>query len=415
MALAKIVQCFEGHPETAKFIPHIMQKYENDVEFGVDHQSVFEPPPCRNSESLSDEFFYKMCRALILDDEISILGGNDNDGNEDDRGVYESNVFRLLTGGPNASVRRNPDGTFTVLKYDYVTSSYVKLTLSFEDGPVHETSDYKVDSPELVDIKITDYCDKGCFFCYQGSTKEGVHAPLSEIKRIADSLAEKGVLEVALGGGEPTSHPNFKEILEYFSKKGIIPNYTSRVIPDGAVLRVPRIRGEMALSIDSLEEYEAASYVYLEYFHIIPDLWSMEDLKALFEKARERYKCYFIFLGIKTTGRMKGHQGGPRHDKKEMMELVFSANQGKYEDGRSLMVGVDTKFAMDYEIDDWGIPSALYYKQEGRYSMYIDAVTKTFGKSSFEEKMFKYENVSECLDKFLEWQEEFTDESKRAD
>lgn len=34
----------------------------------------------------------------------------------------------------------------------------------------------KASKPELVDIKISDYCSYGCSWCYQGSTTLGQHS-----------------------------------------------------------------------------------------------------------------------------------------------------------------------------------------------------------------------------------------------
>jgi hypothetical protein len=38
---------------------------------------------------------------------------------------------------------------------------------------------------------------------------------------------EKRPFQVAIGGGEPTGHPEFVEILKTFNKLGIVPNYTT--------------------------------------------------------------------------------------------------------------------------------------------------------------------------------------------
>ena len=80
--------------------------------------------------------------------------------------------------------------------------------------------------PELVDLQVTGYCERGCPECYMNSSKEGKHIPLILVEEILDKLPST-VCQIALGGGEPTSHPHFVEILRRIRKRGIIPNYTT--------------------------------------------------------------------------------------------------------------------------------------------------------------------------------------------
>ncbi|UXX83023.1 radical SAM/SPASM domain-containing protein [Roseovarius pelagicus] len=78
-----------------------------------------------------------------------------------------------------------------------------------------------------MDISITNWCDKGCAFCYKSSTKHGQHMAFSDYKNVIDQASEMGVFQVALGGGNPNQHPDFVEILEYTAAKDIVPNYTT--------------------------------------------------------------------------------------------------------------------------------------------------------------------------------------------
>ena len=78
-----------------------------------------------------------------------------------------------------------------------------------------------------MDISITNWCDKGCAFCYKSSTRRGQHMALPDYKNVIDQAAEMGVFQVALGGGNPNQHPDFVQILEYTASKEIVPNYTT--------------------------------------------------------------------------------------------------------------------------------------------------------------------------------------------
>ncbi|MDD2852506.1 MAG: radical SAM protein [Desulfuromonadaceae bacterium] len=81
--------------------------------------------------------------------------------------------------------------------------------------------------PELLDIAITSWCDKGCDFCYRSAGTDGKHMSLDDYRRLIDLAASIGVYQVALGGGNPNQHPDFIEMLEYTQHKGIVPNYTT--------------------------------------------------------------------------------------------------------------------------------------------------------------------------------------------
>lgn len=63
-------------------------------------------------------------------------------------------------------------------------------------------------------LQITTKCNMTCEHCCFACTKYGRHGDLSTIKTAMSLIAEyKGNL--TLGGGEPTLHPDFFEILEY--------------------------------------------------------------------------------------------------------------------------------------------------------------------------------------------------------
>lgn len=82
--------------------------------------------------------------------------------------------------------------------------------------------------PELMDIAITNWCDRGCSFCYRKSTTSGGHISLENYEEIIRQAREMGVFQVALGGGNPNQHPDFVEILRLTREDyGIVPNYTT--------------------------------------------------------------------------------------------------------------------------------------------------------------------------------------------
>ena len=79
-------------------------------------------------------------------------------------------------------------------------------------------------APLLVDLQITNHCNLRCPHCYMASSAAGAHAPLDDILLALDQCAEAGVLEVALGGGEPTTHPHFADILAAARQRHLVCN-----------------------------------------------------------------------------------------------------------------------------------------------------------------------------------------------
>lgn len=94
-----------------------------------------------------------------------------------------------------------------------------------DDG--YEEPFWSGDGPELLDLSITNYCERCCEFCYRQSNPSGQHMQLTDIEYIIKQAKEVGVLQIALGGGNPNQHPAFIEILELIRENGIVPSYTS--------------------------------------------------------------------------------------------------------------------------------------------------------------------------------------------
>ena len=114
----------------------------------------------------------------------------------------------------------------------YKESSYIVLFdkesgTFIREGTNHNEPFWNQRGPELLDISITNYCERGCDFCYRASNKNGIFMSLDDYDYIIKQASEMGTLQVALGGGNPNQHPKFIDILKITRKYGIIPSYTT--------------------------------------------------------------------------------------------------------------------------------------------------------------------------------------------
>jgi MoaA/NifB/PqqE/SkfB family radical SAM enzyme len=90
------------------------------------------------------------------------------------------------------------------------------------------------DSNRLLAIRIetNKSCNLRCRYCYAQSGEEQVKiADLNLLKRIISEAKELGIRSVVvIGGGEPTLHPNFRELIAYIDSLEIIPMLFSNTI-----------------------------------------------------------------------------------------------------------------------------------------------------------------------------------------
>jgi radical SAM protein with 4Fe4S-binding SPASM domain len=109
---------------------------------------------------------------------------------------------------------------------------------------------WSMHGPELLDISVTNWCDKGCSFCYRKSTIKGNHMELKDYEIIMQQAKNMDVLQVALGGGNPNQHPDFIAILEKTADYGIVPCYTTngRGLTPEIIKATKELCGSVAIS-----------------------------------------------------------------------------------------------------------------------------------------------------------------------
>jgi len=84
-----------------------------------------------------------------------------------------------------------------------------------------ETPETHTRFPRRIYFQITRYCNLECPTCFIKAGKDGAHIPTNAVMDIAEFMAQKGLIEVRLTGGEPTLHPNFLDILHKFQEENV--------------------------------------------------------------------------------------------------------------------------------------------------------------------------------------------------
>lgn len=108
--------------------------------------------------------------------------------------------------------------------FAYKNGSYTVMIL--DDGTKIRYSKSDIYNPsrvESMDIKITNCCDMGCPMCHENSVPDGKHGEIL-INPIIDSIPP--YTELAIGGGNPLSHPDLEDFLYRCKNKNFIVNMT---------------------------------------------------------------------------------------------------------------------------------------------------------------------------------------------
>jgi len=353
----------------------------------IDHQSLWELP-CEYNTRFPDKEFYEDLSQFILNNRLVILGGNDN----------EEGPHKYADKGERTTVSLPEDGrSYFVCRKDELynfwtffwpeTGAKTRVTLSGNTEPE------RASVPELVDVKINDYCPFACTYCYQDSTPDKGHASRSDLYYLFDTFAAHKVFEVALGGGEPTMHPEFVEILQMAREKGIVPNFTTKNVgwlkDQVQCAKIMEHAGAFAFSVEKADTIDDIATLV----HVNGISKSRANIQIVMGTLTEREftqiveRCYaqklsLTLLGFKHTGR--GVEFNPKPYQWWLKVLQMLRREKKLHN-----ICIDTAIAKEFEeeILALDIPKYVFETTEGRFSMYVDAVARKAGPSSYCEEV----------------------------
>ena len=168
--------------------------------------------------------------------------------------------------------------------------------------------------PELLDVSITNWCDRGCSCCYRKADTSGSHMALVDYEDVLKQAAELHVFQIALGGGNPNQHPMFAELLQRARVEyGIVPNYTTngRGLSEQVLRATRKYCGAVAVSAyEPYEETDVAVKKLLDEgvttnIHFV---YTSRSLKTAIRWLREPPRLLVgvsavVFLNYKPVGR----------------------------------------------------------------------------------------------------------------
>ncbi len=240
------------------------------------------------------------------------------------------------------------------------------------------TSDcFIAEFPDSIDLKITNYCDQNCPMCHEKSSENGIHAEL-DTKFL--STLKKGT-ELAIGGGNPLSHPELLSFLRKMKSQGIICNLTINEnhlkTYNDLVLRLIHEKLIYGLGI-SLKAYNKQAVAFAMGYpntvlHVINGIFTDYDKIA-------NPNVKILILGYKKFGRGSTYFNPKIEEQmnitKEILPSLFNKFRHVSFDNLALEQ-LDVKSILskaDFE--------QMYMGEDGESTMYIDLVNKEFAKSS---------------------------------
>ena len=255
---------------------------------------------------------------------------------------------------------------------------------------------------ENCDCKITDKCDGGCPFCYEGCTPNGKHGDILNYKFL-DTLHP--YTELAINGND-MSHPDLIPFLIKLREKKVIANLTVNQIHferhQSLIRKLVDEKLIYGLGISLKEPTEEFISLVKTYpnavIHVINGILSASDVEKLSDN-----NLKMLILGYKQLRR-----GEDWYDKehenivakqmwlKENLDKMLSHFEVISFDNLAI-TQLNVKRLMSEE--QW---EEFYMGDDGNYTFYIDMVDGTFGKNSLATERYPImDSIDEMFQKIL--------------
>lgn len=253
--------------------------------------------------------------------------------------------------------------------------------------------------PESMDIKITNQCDCRCPYCHENSLPNGKHGDILNIPFL-DTLLPYS--ELAIGGGNPLSHPDLIPFLKILKDKKLISNMTvnqKHFLESQPLLQyLSKEKLIHGLGV-SLINYSDELFLDLHFFpnaviHIINGVVDIKELEKFYDK---NFKI--LILGYKQFRRGEAFYSSEIENKKEEMYKTLPEILKHFK-----VVSFDNLGIKQLNVkrllsdDEW---NQIYMGDDGQFTMYVDMVNKEFAKSSTSTTRYPITNNIEDMFKIV--------------
>lgn len=256
--------------------------------------------------------------------------------------------------------------------------------------------------PESIDLKITNKCNMACNMCHENSTPDGKHGDILNLPFI-DTMFPYS--EVAIGGGNPLTHPDLIEFLERLKEHKIIASMTVnqmhfmqnidllKELTDNKLiygLGISYIGGRHSNCIEAIKQFPNAV------IHVINGIVHMDSLEAL---ANNDLKI--LVLGYKEFRRGKALYDECGREIDSLKYQFYDMLPKIVNDGWFKCISFDNLAIK--QLEPKRLMSNKDYAQffmglDGEYTMYVDAVNRQFAKSSVSTE--RYDLMDDIADMF---------------
>ena len=282
----------------------------------------------------------------------------------------------------------------------YKNGNYV-VTM-FDDGTKVRYNDldyFTSEKPESIDLKITNCCNgvNGvlCPQCHEKSNPNGKHGDIMNLKFIDTMLP---YTEIAIGGGDPLTHPDLVLFLEKLKERKLIANMTvnqwsfmQNLDKIDWLVENELIHGlGVSLNDPTKEFIEAIEKYPNAVIHVINGIVDMLQLKKL-----SGHHLKLLILGFKTYGRGEPYYKALSGQVEALKSRFYEELPAIIEDGLFDCISFDN-LAIEQlnpkrlmSDDEW---QKFYLGNDGFASMYIDAVNEEFAKSSVSTERYPIED-----------------------
>lgn len=286
----------------------------------------------------------------------------------------------------------------------YKNGNYI-ININLLDGTkirMTKDDDFIPSFAENMDIKITDYCDRNCKYCFEGSNINGKHADILNEKFINTLHPYQ---EVALGGGDVTSHPDLIPFLYKLKELKVITNITinqihfeqkEKIIKE--LIRNKLIYGLGVSLVNPTEKFITKIKQYPNaVIHVINGILTSSDIDLL-----SNHDLKILILGYKQLRR--GNEWFNKDYNNIKNNQLWLKNNLKDILKKFKVVSFDNLAIEQLQVHNiltdksW---DSFYMGDDGNFTYYIDMVNRKYAKSSTADFDKRYNLLNSVDDMFV--------------